>query len=187
MGRDSGYGSGKPRSAANSANRRDKAASAGLRKQAQQRQAAKPFAKAVAKAVADGSYGKIQELGVGGGVRSISRLLTPASKLIEQSASRIASGATARFKANQAQSSYYQGEAFRQSRELSSMRVRTSEATRAQIQRTRGLESSYLSSARSAADAANRIQQSGRMNKVRNEFDISAKLRAVRGAKRENR
>jgi hypothetical protein len=91
MGRDSGYGSGKPRSAANSANRRDKAASAGLRKQAQQRQAAKPFAKAKAKAVADGSYGKIQELGVSGGLKSLAGRMLP--KFTGQDVSTTASAA----------------------------------------------------------------------------------------------
>jgi len=64
MGVDKGYGSGKPRSSANSASRRTQAAKANSRKITQQKQASKPFAKAVAKAVADGSYGKIQEIGV---------------------------------------------------------------------------------------------------------------------------
>ena len=64
MGVDKSYGSGKPRSSANSASRRTQAAKANSRKITQQKQAAKPFAKAIAKAVADGSYGKIQEIGV---------------------------------------------------------------------------------------------------------------------------
>ena len=77
MGVDKGYGSGKPRSAANSASRRTQAAKANSRKITQQRQAAKPFAKAVAKAVADGSYGKIQELGVSGGLKSLAGRMLP--------------------------------------------------------------------------------------------------------------
>jgi hypothetical protein len=93
MGRDRGYGSGKPRSAANSASRRDRAASAGLRKQAQQRQAAKPFAKAKAKAVADGSYGKIQELGISSGLKALYTLGRMAPKYMGKSIVEVAAAA----------------------------------------------------------------------------------------------
>ena len=91
MGVDKSYGSGKPRSAANSANRRTQAAKANSRKITQQKQAAKPFAKAVAKAVADGSYGKIQELGVSGGLKSLAGRMLP--KFTGQDVSTTASAA----------------------------------------------------------------------------------------------
>lgn len=77
MGVDKGYGSGKSRSAANSAIRRTQAAKANLRKVAQQRQASKPLAKAVARAVADKSYGRVLELGVSGGLKSLAGRMLP--------------------------------------------------------------------------------------------------------------
>jgi hypothetical protein len=68
MGVDKGYGSGKPRSAANSASRRTRAASAGLRQENIRRVASRPFQKARVAAVGGPQY---LEVGISAGLKSL--------------------------------------------------------------------------------------------------------------------
>ena len=121
------------------------------------------------------------------GARVAARKATANSRAtrVSAAANRIASRARINNTVEAAASDYYRGVASEYGAKYSAGLSRKSDNTRLQQSTLRGIESDYLVKSRKAADAATKIQNSGRMNVQGNEMRINAKIDAIQKSRRK--